>query len=81
MVVIVAIYRRVVTANGGRVGSTYYHSVLNKLFVCKKVFFFLFIIKFVFWTSSRYNVRLNSGMKRFDLIQALLGYVDTVVDV
>ena len=48
------------------------HSVLKKLFVCKKGFFCLFIIKFVLWKSSRYDVRLDSGMKRFDLIWASL---------
>jgi len=50
----------------------YCHLVLKKLFVCKNVFFCLFIMKFVFSTSSRYNVRLNSCMKKFDQIVASL---------
>ena len=57
---------------GGGVGITKCHLVLKKLFVCKKGFFCLFIIKFVLWTSSRYDVYLDSGMKRLDLIQASL---------
>jgi len=56
----------------GAVRITYCNWVLKKLLVCKKGFCSLFICKFVLLTSSRYDVCLDSGMKRFDLIRASL---------